>query len=397
LEVTGGLGRADLVTWAQTFLLEVRRLTGRVPMLYTYPYFWSASLGDPVGLARWPLWMASYSGPVNVGATLWQYTSTAHVDGIRGGVDMSRLTADPSMWSALSDGRTATPWPAAAPGAPQAVVAHPGDAQVVVSWLPGDTGSSDVTSYWVTASPGGAHAVVGGTAHQATISGLTNGTAYTFTVVASNKVGAGEASPATAAVTPLVPTRLSVQPSAPLTYGDDVVVSARLLQSDTGRSLAGRTVTASVRALGGGAWTALPDRVTTKHGWVALHLGPAVTSQVVRLSFAGPAGWHSSSTTVDLVAHRKVSGWLSRSRVRVGRAVTLQGRVTPALEGLVVRRQRLEGGVWRTTATTTVDAAGRYSFALVFRRRTTARLRVVVPAKAGLGAGVSPTRTLTAH
>src|SRR4051794_2945995 len=45
LESTGGLGRGALVTWAQTFLLETRKLTGRTPMLYTYPYFWSGSLG----------------------------------------------------------------------------------------------------------------------------------------------------------------------------------------------------------------------------------------------------------------------------------------------------------------------------------------------------------------
>src|SRR5689334_3003187 len=51
LEVTGGLGRGALVTWAQTFLLNVRRLTGRTPMLYTYPSFWTSALGDPVALS----------------------------------------------------------------------------------------------------------------------------------------------------------------------------------------------------------------------------------------------------------------------------------------------------------------------------------------------------------
>ena len=33
----------QLVAWAQTFLLEMRALTGRTPMLYTYPNFWTTT------------------------------------------------------------------------------------------------------------------------------------------------------------------------------------------------------------------------------------------------------------------------------------------------------------------------------------------------------------------
>ena len=81
LEVTGGLSRAALVTWAQNFLLTVRKLTGRTPMIYTYPSFWSSALGDPVAFQRYRLWMASYGSPVDDTATLWQYTSSAQVSG----------------------------------------------------------------------------------------------------------------------------------------------------------------------------------------------------------------------------------------------------------------------------------------------------------------------------
>src|SRR3954453_9168119 len=123
LETTGGLTRGALVTWAQTFLLTVRRLTGRTPMIYTYPSFWTSALADPVALARFPLWMASYGSGVGASATLWQYTSTAKVRGIRGSVDMSRLVAPTTSWKALSDGRPSTAWPATVPGPPQAVSA----------------------------------------------------------------------------------------------------------------------------------------------------------------------------------------------------------------------------------------------------------------------------------
>ena len=87
LEVTGGLNPGQLVTWAQDFLLEMRTLTGRTPMLYTYPSFWTNDIRDPSALARYPMWMAEYGvrkGPVS---DLWQYTSSARIKGIVGRVD----------------------------------------------------------------------------------------------------------------------------------------------------------------------------------------------------------------------------------------------------------------------------------------------------------------------
>src|SRR3954447_4425328 len=163
LEMTGGLSRGALVTWGPNFLLTVRRLTRRTPMLYTYPSFWTSALADPVALARYPLWMASYSGGVGSGPMLWQYTSRATVRGIRGSVDMSRLIAPASSWKSFSDGRPLTAWPAQAPRAPQLASAASAPRRAAEAWMPGDSGSKAVQSYRVTASPGGASAVVDAT------------------------------------------------------------------------------------------------------------------------------------------------------------------------------------------------------------------------------------------
>src|SRR4051812_11517260 len=242
LEMTGGLSRGALVTWAQTFLLTVRRLTSRTPMLYTYPSFWTSAIGDPVALSRYPLWMASYGSGVGSSATLWQYTSSARVRGIRGSVDMSRLVAPAWSWRSLSDGRPRTAWPAQAPGAPQAASAHASAGRATVSWLPGDTGSAAVSSYRVSASPGGASAVVDSAHFSTTLTGLSNGTSYTFTVRANNAVGAGASSLPTAAVTPMVPTRLTMSAPSSVVYGHQVRVRVTLTRPDTGAALAGRTV-----------------------------------------------------------------------------------------------------------------------------------------------------------
>ncbi|MCC5952025.1 MAG: S-layer homology domain-containing protein [Acidimicrobiia bacterium] len=75
------------------------------------------------------------------------------------------------------------------PGAPTAVAAVPGNAQAIVGWAaPASDGGSPVTGYTVTADPGSA--TCGTTTElSCTVSGLTNGTSYTFTVVATNWVG----------------------------------------------------------------------------------------------------------------------------------------------------------------------------------------------------------------
>jgi Fibronectin type III domain len=134
---------------------------------------------------------------------------------------------------------------ATAPGAPKGVTAVAGSAQATVSWTaPASNGGSAITSYTVTSVPGGETAAASGTATSATVTGLTNGTAYRFYVTATNAAGKSAPSGSSALITPAA----AAVPAAPVITGVLARASAVELAwsvPDTGASgLTGYVITA---------------------------------------------------------------------------------------------------------------------------------------------------------
>jgi hypothetical protein len=94
--------------------------------------------------------------------------------------------------------------PTSKPGAPLTVSATAGNGSATVSFAPPATdGGSPITSYTIKASTGQSASTPDG--RTSTVTGLRNGRSVTFTVTATNALGAGPASAASNAVTPTGP------------------------------------------------------------------------------------------------------------------------------------------------------------------------------------------------
>ena len=169
-------------------------------------------------------------------------TVSATVGSLTNGVEYSvRIRAVNEAGSGAAS-NTVSATPIGLANAPTSVVANGGNASAWVAFVaPADDGGTTITGYTVTASPGGANASCA--TSPCTVSGLVNGTSYTFTVTATNAVGTGPASTPSNAVTP------ATTPGAPTgvsaTEGDtEAIVSFTAPVSDGGRAITGYTVTA---------------------------------------------------------------------------------------------------------------------------------------------------------
>ena len=315
MEEAGTLSPTDLIAWTHRFLDTVQNLTGRLPIIYTYPYFWTHAMANSTGFTQYPLWIADYNGGTAprqplVGGwqswTFWQYTASSSIDGITGAVDASTFCCGSTALAQLSYGGAPPPVPspsptapsptAAPPGTPSAVTAAAGSGSATVRWSAPTAPTEDpITSYTVTPRRDGTAETARVYADIATsqqLTGLRNGSSYTFTVAASNGSGTGAPSAASSPVTPQAIALTSRSDPAGTTPSSAVPLVVSVLDP------AGNQVVISR----GGAAAAVPDLAQTTT--TANLTAPASSNQVATATFklaasALPSGMYLQDLVVS--------------------------------------------------------------------------------------------------
>ena len=292
---------------------------------------------------------------------------------------------------------------ATVPLAATGLTASAGTGQVTLSWTPGADGGSPLTSQQITVT-GGTTAVptvtVAANATTATVTGLTNGTTYTFQVQGINAIGTGAT--ATATATPVAAPPVLTAPGVPaigtatagirsatVSWTPATTGGAPVSYLVQARNAAGTVLGTSTVTAGGatGATVTVPNGVTVR-------LRVRATNAVGTSAFSG----NSNAVTTPNLPGAPVIG-VAVAGV-AGAPVNATARWTPPaanggspITGYVVRGLRLSAaGAVLSTTTSAVQPATARTLALTLPV-SGANYRFTVQAITLVGAGAQSARS----
>ncbi|HEY5286065.1 MAG TPA: fibronectin type III domain-containing protein [Solirubrobacteraceae bacterium] len=264
----------------------------------------------------------------------------------------------PSISTPLNLSPTPTP-----PAAPTGVSATGGEGSATVTWTAPSPGTSPIASYTITPYIGNtaqpATTISGSPpASKATITGLENGTAYTFTVTATNAVGNGPASEKSNAVTPSAPTAPAAPAAPTATPGNAGATVSWSAPANNGSPITSYTITPYLGSTAQTPTTINGTPPVTNATITGLTNGLTYTFTVTATNAigTGPASPSSNAVTPSGTASPQ---FVQQASGHAPNVTSLA--VTPGAKLASGNRLIVEVGVWSSTKATTSsvkDSAG---------------------------------------
>ncbi len=205
------------------------------------------------------------------------------------------------------------PGSVSAPGQVTGVSAAAGNGSANVSWTAPSNGGSTITKYTITpyiGSEAQAATVVQGSppATSATVTGLANGTSYTFTVTATNSIGTGPPSEHSNAVTPAAPTAPGPPAGVSATAGNGSASVSWAAPSNGGSTITKYTITPYIGSEAQTASTVNGTPPATSATVTGLSNGTAYTFTVTATNSIGTGPPSEHSNTITPVASQNIFG-----------------------------------------------------------------------------------------
>lgn len=186
---------------SNSYLIGLDGGAGQVKF-YTFPYAVLATVPYSFLPDTWyHLKVVAYGTSIKI---YLNYGSDPIIDMVDATYSKGRLGLTVWAGTVMFDNVKAEPLVYTVPASPTSIVATAGDGSASIEFTaPVTDGGSSITSYTVTSNPG--NISVSGSSSPLVVTGLTNGTTYTFTVTATNGIGTSLVSVPSNQVTPSIP------------------------------------------------------------------------------------------------------------------------------------------------------------------------------------------------